>query len=242
MSRNGRIEPGVARRPRAANVRAVPTNRCTTRRRRLRLARRLSGPCRLAHANSIGRRRLVRHCRAVREHGGPRNARRSGPGTGGIIRPMDRPSALRPHPGRREHESNDDMQTARAEPIRYTYEDYLAFPDDGRRHELIDGEHFVTPAPVDDTRGCRCASHRARSVASRDPARRGVRRAARRDLCPTLTWSSRTCCSTSRATSAGKPTDLVRALRSLRAPPPPVGSHQATAHCHFQWHLVFLMP
>ena len=42
----------------------------------------------------------------------------------------------------------DQMQTARAEPIRYTYEDYLAFPDDGRRHELIDGEHFVTPAPV----------------------------------------------------------------------------------------------
>jgi Uma2 family endonuclease len=41
-----------------------------------------------------------------------------------------------------------DMQTARAEPIRYTYEDYLAFPDDGRRHELIDGEHFVTPAPL----------------------------------------------------------------------------------------------
>jgi Uma2 family endonuclease len=40
------------------------------------------------------------------------------------------------------------MQTARAEPIRYTYEDYLTFPDDGRRHELIDGEHFVTPAPV----------------------------------------------------------------------------------------------
>jgi Uma2 family endonuclease len=42
----------------------------------------------------------------------------------------------------------DQMQTARAEPIRYTYEDYLTFPDDGRRHELIDGEHFVTPAPV----------------------------------------------------------------------------------------------
>jgi Uma2 family endonuclease len=40
------------------------------------------------------------------------------------------------------------MQTARAEPIRYTYEDYLTFPDDGRRHELIDGEHFVTPAPL----------------------------------------------------------------------------------------------
>jgi Uma2 family endonuclease len=41
-----------------------------------------------------------------------------------------------------------DMQTARAESIRFTYEDYLNFPDDGRRHELIDGEHYVTPAPV----------------------------------------------------------------------------------------------
>ena len=28
-----------------------------------------------------------------------------------------------------------------------TYEDYLTFPDDGRRHELVDGEHFVTPSP-----------------------------------------------------------------------------------------------
>ena len=28
-----------------------------------------------------------------------------------------------------------------------TYEDLVLFPDDGRRHELIDGEHFVTRAP-----------------------------------------------------------------------------------------------
>lgn len=28
-----------------------------------------------------------------------------------------------------------------------TYEDYLLFPDDGRRHELIQGDHFMTPAP-----------------------------------------------------------------------------------------------
>lgn len=28
-----------------------------------------------------------------------------------------------------------------------TYEEYAQFPADGRRHELIDGEHFVTPAP-----------------------------------------------------------------------------------------------
>ncbi|HMB54796.1 MAG TPA: Uma2 family endonuclease [Thermoanaerobaculia bacterium] len=29
-----------------------------------------------------------------------------------------------------------------------TYEDYLYLPEDGKRHELIDGEHFVTPAPI----------------------------------------------------------------------------------------------
>ena len=40
-----------------------------------------------------------------------------------------------------------DMRRARPEPTRFTYEDYLAFPDDGRRHELVDGEHVVTPAP-----------------------------------------------------------------------------------------------
>ncbi len=28
-----------------------------------------------------------------------------------------------------------------------TYDDFLCFPDDGRRHELIDGEHYVTPSP-----------------------------------------------------------------------------------------------
>jgi Uma2 family endonuclease len=28
-----------------------------------------------------------------------------------------------------------------------TFEDFLLFPDDGKQHELIDGEHFVTPAP-----------------------------------------------------------------------------------------------
>jgi Uma2 family endonuclease len=28
-----------------------------------------------------------------------------------------------------------------------TYEDYLLFPDDGKRHELIQGDHSMTPAP-----------------------------------------------------------------------------------------------
>ena len=36
-----------------------------------------------------------------------------------------------------------------SEPLRpkLTYEDFLGLPDDGKRHELIDGEHYVTRAP-----------------------------------------------------------------------------------------------
>ena len=29
-----------------------------------------------------------------------------------------------------------------------TYEDYILFPEDGQRHEILDGEHYVTPAPT----------------------------------------------------------------------------------------------
>src|SRR5829696_4755988 len=32
-------------------------------------------------------------------------------------------------------------------PVRLTYTDYLLFPEDGRRHEILDGEHYVTAAP-----------------------------------------------------------------------------------------------
>ncbi len=32
--------------------------------------------------------------------------------------------------------------------IRFTYQDYLAIPEDtSRRHEIVDGELVVTPAP-----------------------------------------------------------------------------------------------
>jgi Uma2 family endonuclease len=31
--------------------------------------------------------------------------------------------------------------------VRMTYDDLLALPDDGLRHELIDGEHIVSPSP-----------------------------------------------------------------------------------------------
>jgi Uma2 family endonuclease len=40
-------------------------------------------------------------------------------------------------------------QGSRPEPAarRLTYDDFLLLPDDGRRHEIIDGVHYVTPSP-----------------------------------------------------------------------------------------------
>ncbi len=37
--------------------------------------------------------------------------------------------------------------TIRSLELKFTYEDFLLFSEDGKRHELIDGDHFVTPAP-----------------------------------------------------------------------------------------------
>lgn len=34
-----------------------------------------------------------------------------------------------------------------AETVKFTYEDYLLIPEDGKRHEIIDGEEYVTVAP-----------------------------------------------------------------------------------------------
>lgn len=31
--------------------------------------------------------------------------------------------------------------------VKFNYDDYLDFPNDGKRHEIIDGEHYVTPSP-----------------------------------------------------------------------------------------------
>jgi Uma2 family endonuclease len=33
------------------------------------------------------------------------------------------------------------------EAVKLTYDDFLLFRDDGKRHELIDGEHYVTASP-----------------------------------------------------------------------------------------------
>src|SRR5512143_2958827 len=41
---------------------------------------------------------------------------------------------------------NRDMKLA-TPGVKLTYDDFVLFPDDGKRHELIDGEHYVTPSP-----------------------------------------------------------------------------------------------
>ena len=39
------------------------------------------------------------------------------------------------------------MNPATTAPVKLTYDDFLLFPDDGMRHEIIDGVHYVTPSP-----------------------------------------------------------------------------------------------
>ena len=43
--------------------------------------------------------------------------------------------------------SGRDEETRANPGVKLTYDDFLLFPDDGKRHELIDGEHYVTPSP-----------------------------------------------------------------------------------------------
>jgi Uma2 family endonuclease len=41
----------------------------------------------------------------------------------------------------------DAMPTAARSDARLTYNDFLRFPEDGTRHELINGVHYVTASP-----------------------------------------------------------------------------------------------
>jgi len=41
-----------------------------------------------------------------------------------------------------------DEVRAASPAAKLTYDDFVLFPDDGKRHELIDGEHYVTPSPT----------------------------------------------------------------------------------------------
>lgn len=43
--------------------------------------------------------------------------------------------------------SGGDRMKPASPGLKLTYDDFVLFPDDGKRHELIDGEHYVTPSP-----------------------------------------------------------------------------------------------
>jgi Uma2 family endonuclease len=43
--------------------------------------------------------------------------------------------------------AGSDPMTPSSRGVKLTYDDFVQFPDDGLRHELIDGEHYVTPSP-----------------------------------------------------------------------------------------------
>ena len=42
---------------------------------------------------------------------------------------------------------SDSSPTIRKSPTKLTYEEYVLFPDDGNRHEIIDGRHYMNAAP-----------------------------------------------------------------------------------------------
>ncbi len=39
-------------------------------------------------------------------------------------------------------------ETTRKSPTKLTYNEYVLFPEDGNRHEIIDGRHYMNSAPV----------------------------------------------------------------------------------------------
>ena len=45
------------------------------------------------------------------------------------------------------HVDTDNRMKPASRSVKFTYEDFLNFPNDGKRHEIIDGEHYVTPSP-----------------------------------------------------------------------------------------------
>ena len=45
-------------------------------------------------------------------------------------------------------DGKDAMPTSARLDTRLTYADFVRFPDDGLRHEIIDGVHYVTPSPT----------------------------------------------------------------------------------------------
>jgi Uma2 family endonuclease len=44
-------------------------------------------------------------------------------------------------------EGHDDVAAPDPSQKRFTYADFLLFPDDGKRHEIIEGVHYASPSP-----------------------------------------------------------------------------------------------
>ncbi len=55
--------------------------------------------------------------------------------------------ATRTAAGYNEPMSGSDRMKPVTPGLKLTYEDFALFPDDGKRHEIVDGEHHVTPSP-----------------------------------------------------------------------------------------------
>ncbi len=51
-------------------------------------------------------------------------------------------------------------QSAFRQNLKFTYEDYLLFQVDGKKHELMDGDHFMSPAPSTKHQRISSALHR----------------------------------------------------------------------------------
>jgi Uma2 family endonuclease len=51
------------------------------------------------------------------------------------------------HTEQRRRVAGSDPMMPASQGVKLTYDDFVQFPDDGLRHELIDGEHYVTPSP-----------------------------------------------------------------------------------------------
>jgi Uma2 family endonuclease len=86
-------------------------------------------------ATSARDRQKQQRCRGVPTHSGLKSREPSRHDRRNIV------SYNGPMPG------SEDVKAA-VPGVKLTYEDYLQFPDDGKRHELIDGEHYVAPTPV----------------------------------------------------------------------------------------------
>jgi Uma2 family endonuclease len=53
--------------------------------------------------------------------------------------------------------------------VKLTYQDYCRIPEDGKRHEILDGEHHVSPAPSTDHQSVLGHLHARLYAAVQDP-------------------------------------------------------------------------